>query len=193
MADLFRRLLEDRLASIGLVILTLLAVVAVAAPWLATHPDQIYDMSPMERLQAPSASHWFGTDSMGADIYSRLLFGTRITFMTAVVAISAALVIGVPLGLLMGMGEGLISRAADRISEVFLSIPQIVLAIAIAQTLGPSLRNVILALSLTYWPWFARLVAGETRSLRKELFVKASISLGASPARVLFLHILPNL
>jgi len=103
------------------------------------------------------------------------------------------LALAVPLGLLAAFSDGLLGSAIMRVSDIFLSIPQIVLAIAIAQTLGPSMINVILALSATFWPWFTRLVAAEARTLRREPFVEACQALGAGPGRVLFLHVLPNL
>jgi peptide/nickel transport system permease protein len=130
---------------------------------------------------------------MGSDIFSRMLFGARITLMLAGIAVGSALVIGVPIGLIAGYYQNWVSDALMRIAEIFLAVPQIVLAIAIAQTLGPSIENVILALSLTYWPFWARLVYAETRSMRNEVFVESAVALGASPWRVIVLHILPNI
>jgi peptide/nickel transport system permease protein len=130
---------------------------------------------------------------MGSDIFSRILFGARITLMLAGIAVGSALVIGVPIGLIAGYYQNWVSDALMRIAEIFLAVPQIVLAIAIAQTLGPSIENVILALSLTYWPFWARLVYAETRSMRNEVFVESAVALGASPWRVIVLHILPNI
>jgi peptide/nickel transport system permease protein len=129
---------------------------------------------------------------MGSDVYSRILFGARITIVIAVVAVGASLLIGVPIGLVAGFYHTWFSDLLMRVSDIFLAVPQIVLAIAIAQTLGPSIENVILALSLTYWPWFTRLVYAETRSLQNEVFIESTIALGASPWRVIVYHILPN-
>ena len=160
---------------------------------LATHPADVAEIHPAERLQGPSAAHLLGTDRMGGDIYSRLLFGARITIVIALVAVGASLLIGVPIGLLAGYYRTWFSEMLMRVSDIFLAVPQIVLAIAIAQTLGPSIENVILALSVTYWPFLARLVYAETRSALNNTFIEASIALGASPMRVLFLHVLPNI
>jgi len=186
------RLTRDRSALIGLTLILALVVCALMAPVLATHPDDLFELHPAKRLQPPGAGHLLGTDRMGSDIYSRLLFGARITLLIGVIAVGASLVIGVPVGLVAGYYHGWVSDLLMRVSDVFLAVPQVVLAIAIAQTLGPSLPNVILALSVTYWPWFARLVYAETRSLQKEVFIESTAALGASPLRLIALHVLPN-
>ena len=122
----------------------------------------------------------------------RILFGAaHITI--ALVAVGTAVLIGVPIGLVAGYYRSWWSDLLMRVSDVFLAVPQIVLAIAIAQTLGPSIENVILALSITYWPFWARLVFAETRSLKNEVFIESAIALGASPLRVMTLHVLPNI
>ncbi len=173
----------------------ILALIAIAllAPWLATHPKDVAEFHPAERLQGPSLRHLFGTDRMGSDVFSRLLFGARITIAIALIAVGTAVLIGVPVGLIAGYYRNWLSDLLMRVSDIFLAVPQIVLAIAIAQTLGPSIENVILALSVTYWPFWARLVYAETRSALNETYIEAAIALGASPWRVIFLHILPNI
>ncbi|MGH7266834.1 MAG: ABC transporter permease [Candidatus Rokuibacteriota bacterium] len=189
---LVARLARDRSALVGFLLVLGLVLAAALAPLLATHPEDVYELHPAERLQPPSGAHWLGTDRMGSDVYSRLLFGARITILIAVIAVGASLVIGVPIGLVAGYYHSWLSDGLMRVSDIFLAVPQVVLAIAIAQTLGPSLPNVILALSLTYWPWFARLVYAETRSLQKEIFIESTGALGASPFRLVAWHILPN-
>ena len=191
--DLLQRLARDRTALLGALLILGLLLAAAAAPWLATHPADIAEFHPAERLRGPSAAHYLGTDRMGSDVYSRLLFGARITIMIALIAVGTAVLIGVPIGLLAGYHRNWVSDLLMRVSDIFLSVPQIVLAIAIAQTLGPSIQNVILALSLTYWPFWARLVYAETRSALNETYVEAAIALGASPWRVMLLHVLPNI
>jgi peptide/nickel transport system permease protein len=186
------RLCRDRSALIGLVLILALVAAALLAPVLATHPGDVFELHPANRLQPPGPGHLLGTDRMGSDIYSRLLFGARITLLIGIIAVGASVVVGVPVGLIAGYYHGWVSDLLMRVSDVFLAVPQVVLAIAIAQTLGPSLPNVILALSVTYWPWFARLVYAETRSLQKEVFIESTSALGASPARVIALHVLPN-
>ncbi|MBI2528844.1 MAG: ABC transporter permease [Candidatus Rokubacteria bacterium] len=187
-----RKLGHDRSALLGLAIIVVLIVAASFAPWLATHPDAAWEMSPSKRLLPPGDTYWFGTDRMGGDIYSRVLFGARITLMIALIAVGASLVIGVPIGLVAGWYGNWLGDALMRTSDIFLAVPQIVLAIAIAQTLGPSIENVILALSLTYWPWFTRLVYAETRSLKNEVFIESSVALGVPSWRITLFHVLPN-
>ncbi len=187
------RIARDRSALLGLVLIAALVLSAIFAPLLATHPDDVFELHPAKRLRAPGAEHWLGTDRMGSDMYSRLLFGARITILIGVIAVGASLLIGVPLGLVAGYYHNWVSDALMRVSDIFLAVPQVVLAIAIAQTLGPSLPNVILALSVTYWPWFARIVYAESRALETEVFVESTQALGASPWRLVVLHVLPNI
>ncbi|WP_259944360.1 ABC transporter permease [Jannaschia sp. W003] len=184
--------MQDRAAAIGTLIIGALVLVAILAPWLAPYPDDVAAFHLTQRLQPPSAEHWFGTDRMGSDVFSRLLFGARITITIAVIAVGVSVLIGVPIGLVAGYYGRFTGGVLMRTSDVFLAVPQIVLAIAIAQTLGPSVENVILALSLTYWPFWARLVYAETRALKSQVFVEAAQALGASDLRVMVLHILPN-
>jgi peptide/nickel transport system permease protein len=191
--SLLRRLLRDRSALLGLVIIATLLLAAVFAYPLATFPQDVSTYHVANRLLPPSGTFWLGTDRMGGDIYSRLLFGARLTIMVAVVATSLSVLIGVPVGLIAGYYNNRVSDLLMRVSDVFLAVPQIVLAIAIAQTLGPAIQNVILALSVTYWPFWARLVYAETRSLRNEVFIEAAVALGASAPRVMVLHVLPSI
>jgi peptide/nickel transport system permease protein len=188
-----KRLLRDRSARFGLLIIVLLVLCAIFAGLLAPFPEDVDTYHLPRRLLAPSATNFLGTDRMGSDIFSRLLFGARLTILTAVTATSFAVLIGVPVGLVAGYYNNRLSDLLMRVSDVFLAVPQIVLAIAIAQTLGPAIQNVILALSVTYWPFWARLVYAETRSVRQEVFIEAAIALGASPLRVMVLHVLPSI
>jgi peptide/nickel transport system permease protein len=188
-----KRLLRDRSARFGLIIIVVLVLSAIFAGVLAPFPQDVDTYHLPRRLLGPNAVNFFGTDRMGSDIFSRLLFGARLTILIAVVATSAAVLIGVPIGLIAGYYNNRFSDLLMRVSDVFLAVPQIVLAIAIAQTLGPAIHNVILALSITYWPFWARLVYAETRSVRHEVFIEAAVALGASPLRVMVLHVLPSI
>ena len=187
-----RRLARDRSALLGLILVLLVVSAAVLAPVISTHPEAVWDMNPANRLRPPGGEWLLGTDRMGADIYSRVIYGARITLLIAFVAVGASLLIGVPIGLWAGWNDLWIGEALMRISDVFLAVPQIVLAIAIAQTLGPSIENVILALSVTYWPWFARLVYAEVRALKNETFIEAALALGVPQWRIVLQHVLPN-
>ncbi len=187
------RLFRDRALLAGFILITLLVLAAIFAPPLSTFPDHVTGFDPAHRLKPPGATFWLGTDRMGADLYSRLLFGARLTILISVSATGVAVLIGVPMGLIAGYFDRWYSDLLMRVSDVFLAVPQIVLAIAIAQTLGPAIQNVILALSATYWPFWARIVYAETRSLRNEVFIEAAIAMGASPLRVMVLHVLPSI
>jgi peptide/nickel transport system permease protein len=189
---MLRRLARDRSALLGLLLVLLVVLAALLAPVISTHPEAVWDMNPTNRLKPPSGEWLFGTDRMGADIYSRVIYGARITLLIAFVAVGVSLLIGVPIGLWAGWNDLWIGEALMRVSDVFLAVPQIVLAIAIAQTLGPSIENVILALSVTYWPWFARLVYAEVRTLKNETFIEAAIALGVPQWRIVLQHVLPN-
>lgn len=186
-----RQFLRDRLAVLGIFLIIVLVLVAIFAPLLAP-TTEIYDVHLSERLQKPSYEHPFGTDNQGRDILSRVIFGTRITILIAFIAIGASLFIGVPLGLVAGYFDNFLSEIIQRISDIFLGIPQLILAIAVAAVLGPSIETAILALSITYWPWFSRLVFAQTRSVRMSMFIEATRALGAGNTRIIFLHILPN-
>lgn len=188
-----REFLKDRLAVSGLAILVLLCVVAVFAPYIAPDPSAITGINMDSRLHPPSWDHVLGTDQMGRDILSRIIFGTRITIVIAVTTISGALLVGIPVGLFAGYYEGPIGAILMRICDVFLSIPRVVLALALAAALGASIQNAIIALTITYWPWWARVVFAETMSTKRSVFVEASEALGASGYRIIFLHILPNI
>jgi len=183
---------RDRLAFSGFLIILSLILVAIFAGVLAPYPEDTFSIHPAARLQPPSLTHFLGTDSMGRDIFSRLLFGARVTLIISIIAVGTSLLVGVPLGLIAGYSENWLSELIMRIADIFLSIPQIILAILLAQSLGPSIPNVILALSITYWPWFTRIVFAETRSLRQTVFIEATEALGANPLRITVLHVLPN-
>ncbi len=187
------RLFRDRALLAGFVLISLLVLAAIFATPLSNFPDHVSGFDPAHRLKPPGATFWLGTDRMGADLYSRLLFGARLTILISISATGVAVLIGVPMGLIAGYFDRWYSDLLMRISDVFLAVPQIVLAIAIAQTLGPAIQNVILALSATYWPFWARIVYAETRSLRNEVFIEAAIAMGASPLRVMVLHVLPSI
>lgn len=189
---LLRKFLRDIPAVIGLAIVVTLVVVAVLAPYIAPRAAEAYEANVLMRLKPPSADYFFGTDSFGRDIFSRVILGTRSALLAALVVVFGAMVIGVPLGLYAGYSSGLVSAAIMRFTDVFLAVPQLVLALAVAQLLAPGVGSAMLALTLTFWPGFARTVYAETRRVKNALFIDALESLGASRLRVLAMHILPN-
>jgi peptide/nickel transport system permease protein len=189
---LWRKFARDRSALSGLVIVALVLVIALLAYHLAPFPEDAFASDPIKRLRPPDAMHWFGTDSLGRDVLSRVILGTRIALGIAVFVVGASMAIGVPLGLIAGYFGGWRGELVMRVTDVFLAVPQLILALALAQLLRPSLESAMTALTLTYWPFFARIVYAETRRLRESMFVEALEGLGARPLRIMFLHILPN-
>ncbi|WP_206935106.1 ABC transporter permease [Roseococcus thiosulfatophilus] len=187
-----RHLLRDPVAALGLLIVVFALFVAIFAPWIAPRPEDAFESNIMLRLQPPSAEFPFGTDDLGRDIFSRVILGTRSALVVAVSVVLAAIVIGVPIGLAAGWRDGWLSEVLMRVTDVFLAVPQLILALALGQLLAPGLTTAMVALALTYWPFFARTVFAETRRLRGALFVDALAGIGAHPMRILLLHVLPN-
>jgi len=144
------------------------------------------------RLEPPSPEHWLGTDQVGRDILSRLLYGSRISLVIGVAVVASAGVFGTFVGLIAGYASGLVDEALMRLTEVFLAFPALILAMAIAGALGPSLTNAIIALAAVTWAIYARLARGQILSLRRREFVEAARGIGASQLRIILRHLLPN-
>jgi peptide/nickel transport system permease protein len=183
---------KDKPAVLGAIIVLAVAVIAVLAPLLAPYPGDVSAAHLLRRLKPPSWEHPFGTDNLGRDIFSRVILGTRGALMIALMVVGISMAIGVPLGLVAGYGRGWLSEAIMRVTDIFLAVPQLILALALAQLMGPSLQSAMLALTLTYWPFFTRIVYAEARRLSVSLFIDALQCIGAGAPRILFLHILPN-
>ena len=190
---MLKEFVRDRLAVTGLLLILLLFLIGTLAPYIAPDPEAVFNIYPQERLQPPSTAHLFGTDHMGRDVLSRIIIGSRVTILISVIAVFSALAVGVPIGLIAGYYENYLGEFLMRVADVFLSIPQFILAMALASALGPSIENAILALSVTYWPWFARVVYAETISIKRSAFIESTIALGASNLRIIFFHVLPNI
>jgi len=150
------------------------------------------DTNPQDKLLPPSAGYWFGTDELGRDIFSRVLYGTRISLMAGLLAVGLSLLIGIPLGAIAGASAWYIDESIMRITDIFLSFPGLLMAIAIAAILGPSLQNAIIAISVSWWPWYTRIVRGQAISLRERQFVKAAQAIGTPHFKIIFSHIIPN-
>jgi peptide/nickel transport system permease protein len=178
---------------LGLAIVVVFLVLAAIGPWIVPYPqDTEGAMNLANRLKPPSAAHWFGTDEMGNDLYSRVVVATRTSLWVGLTIVGVATAIGTPLGIAAGYFGGLARTVIMRITDVFLSVPGIVLALAIVAALGPGILNGIVALSIVWWPGYVRLVEAKALALRSEPFVEAARSVGASHARILAVHILPN-
>ncbi len=176
---------------LGLATLILLVLAAIFAPFLApAGPTQI--MLP-NKLLPPSLAHPFGTDDLGRDVLSRVIYGGRISLASGVVVVLIAMLLGVVLGLVAGYWGGVIDGVVMRVSDVFLSFPRLVLAMAIAASLGAGLINGMIAVALSWWPWYARLVRSQVLSLKQADFVTAASSTGASHGRIIVRHLLPNI
>ncbi len=183
-------ILREPLNILAIALIATFAVCALLAPVLAPYDPLAQTLS--ERLEPPSAAHWLGTDSLGRDIASRLLYGARISLVIGVVVVVLAGVFGTFVGLVAGYAGGLADEALMRLTEVFLAFPPLILAMAIAGALGPSLTNAIIAIAAVTWAVYARLARGQLLSLRRREYVEAARSIGVSPARILARHLLPN-
>lgn len=189
----WHRMRHSTLSLIGLGIVLLVVVVAIFAPWVAPYPEAATGAVFFDKMnQAPSLEHFFGTDEVGRDILSRVIFGARISLILGFTVLGIAILIGVPLGLIAGFWGGMVNTIIMRTTDIFLAIPSLVLALAVAAIMEATLMNVMIAISFSWWPWFTRLIQGEVLKLKGEQFVLASEGLGASKWRITFKEILPN-
>lgn len=180
-------------AAIGGAILVLLVLAGLLAPLLAPFPEDAGTATDlMSTLLPPDALHPLGTDQAGRDVWSRVLFGIRISLGAAVAIIACALCIGVPVGLLAGTAGGIVDAVLMRIVDVFLAFPSLLLALAIGAALGPSLENAALAIVLAWWPWYARLMRGEAVAVRRRAYVTSARLLGYGTTVTALRHVLPN-
>jgi peptide/nickel transport system permease protein len=189
---LLRAIRLNPLAAIGVFLIALFVVFAVFAPWLAPQDPAYIDLA--TRLSPPSAQHWFGTDELGRDILSRVIFGARISMLVGISVVTGSLVLGLIIGSLAGYYGGRLDRLVNVVvMNAFLSFPGFLLAIAFVAFLGPGLFNLIFALILGGWVGYARLVRAQVLAVREREFVEAARALGASDLWILGRHILPNM
>ncbi len=183
------RLCSNTSAVIGLVLLVIIIVLAVFAPWIVPHDIYAQDLS--IRLAPPSATHWLGTDELGRDLLSRVIWGGRITLyitlLTAVISAPVGLVVGTTAGYFGGIVDAILMR----ITEIFLSVPSLVLALAFVAALGPGINNTIIAIALSSWPPIARLARAEALTIRNADYIAAMRMEGASAARIILFHVAP--
>ncbi len=187
---IWRKLFGRRVVLVGALMLAIVAVAALFAPWLTPYDPTALRI--LDRLQSPRGAHWFGTDELGRDVFSRVIFGARYSLMIGALVVAISVTCGALLGLAAGYFRKL-DGPIMRVVDALMSFPDILLAIALVAVLGASMTNVIIALSIVYTPRVARVVRASTLVVRELLFIEAAQALGVSTWRILLLHILPNI
>ena len=184
---------ENPLFTLGAAMVALIVIFGVFAPLIAPFPgDAGTATHPFETLTPPSADHPFGTDQVGRDVLSRVIYGIRISPVIAAAVIASSCVIGIPLGLIAGYFGGIVDDIIMRITDIFLAIPALLLALAFAVVLPPTTFSTAIAIGIAWWPWYARLVRGEAKSVTTRRYVENARVLGLQQWRVMFRHVLPN-
>jgi peptide/nickel transport system permease protein len=186
-----RRRMPPWMLVIPVLLITVIVLASIFADFVAPMNPNKGDLA--QFLAAPNAAHLLGTDALGRDVLSRLIYGGRVSLIVGVASVALALAIGVMLGIMSAMLPGWAGEAVMRLTDLFLAMPPVLIALAIAATVGPSLTNVILLIGFLYWAPFARMVRGEAISIRERDYIQAAYAIGCSPARMLLLHMLPNL
>lgn len=187
----FRRLKRRRGAMFGGLVVLLFVAMALLAPWISPHDPIATSWGAIRK--APSAAHWFGTDEIGRDVLSRIIWGTQASLLAGVVSVSISLLIGVPIGLLAGFLGGWVDGLVSRITDAFLACPFLILAIAMAAFLGPSLRNAMIAIGISAAPIFVRLTRAQVINILVEDYIEAARAVGNPPWRIALRHVLPNI
>lgn len=185
-----RALRRNPMAMLGLIIILFWAIAAIIAPFTSIRNPLAQKID--DRLQPPSATYWFGTDELGRDVFSRVIYGARISLPIGFVVILFAVIMGSLIGASAGYIGGTYDLLLMRVADITLAFPSIVLALAIAAVLGPSITNALIAMVLVWWPEYARLMRSQVLSIRNNEYVIATVALGGSHVRILFMHILPN-
>jgi peptide/nickel transport system permease protein len=189
--NLKRFLVSNRLNLLGVIIVGVFLFLAVFGRLLAPHDPYAADIT-NSKLLAPSLTHPFGTDELGRDVMSRIMTGTRISVQVALIVLGFAVIFGTFVGLIAGYFGGWVDEVLMRLTDMFLAFPALILAVAIAASLGRNLRNTMIALATVFWPWYARLVRAQVLSIKEREFVQAAHSIGMSNTRIMMRHILPN-
>ena len=180
---------ENRLALIGLAVIVGLVLVAVFAPLVAPYEPNTPDLT--SRLEPMSERHWFGTDELGRDIFSRIVYGSRLTLYVVVLVAVIAAPVGLIIGTVSGYAGGLLDTIMMRITDIFLAFPKLILALAFVAALGPGIENAIIAIAITSWPPYARIARAETITVRSADFISAARLQGAGPIRLIWGHVMP--
>jgi len=180
-------------AVIGAAIVIICVLAAILAPWITPHPEHVgAAVNFRTRHLPPSGDYWFGTDNVGRDIFTRVIFGMRISLLLALVVLGTAVPMGTILGILAGYFGGWVEVLIMRVTDIALAIPPLVMALAVAAVLSPNLVNSLLAISALWWTWHTRLIYSITKQIRAQEFIEAAETLGASKFHILFREILPN-
>jgi peptide/nickel transport system permease protein len=192
-AAMWRGLRANPLLAVGGAVVLLIAAVAIFAPLVVPFPgDAGTATHPFDVLKAPSAAHWFGTDQVGRDMFSRILAGARVSPVVAVIVLALACLIGIPLGVAAGFLGGWVDEVIMRVTDLFLAFPPLLLALALAPVLPASLTSLTIVIAAVWWPWYVRLMRGQAASVAGRPYVQACRALGISRLRIIFRHILPN-
>ena len=184
------RLKRNHLAMVGLVIIVVMIILALLAPYISPYPYEAADFK--NRYATPSAEHWFGTDELGRDIFSRLLYGSRYSLRIGLISVAISAIGGIFFGALAGYFGGAVDNIIMRLLDVLQAMPGIVLAIAISAALGPGLTNSVIALSISSIPAYARMTRASILNVRKMEYLEAATSINCSNARIIWKHVLPN-
>jgi peptide/nickel transport system permease protein len=177
--------------AVGLVLVVAMALVALLAPWVAPYDPDAQDV--LMKLEGPSAEHWFGTDAFGRDVLSRVIWGARVSLFVGTVATLAGVLIGTVIGIVSGYYGGIVDKLITAAADVLLSFPQLIMGLMLVAVLGPTLFNLILAITITAVPAFIRVARGSTLAMKERDFVDACRALGFGDLRIMFLHVLPNI
>lgn len=177
----------------GLVLVAGFLLLAAIGPWIVPYPDDARGAVHLDaKLLPPSAAHWFGTDEVGGDVFTRVVLGARVSLQVGLVITALGMLIGVRLGVVAGYVGGTLGEVLMRVTDMFLSVPSLVLALAVVGALGPGILNAVIAISLVWWPGYVRLVQGKTLALKQEVYVEAARAIGTGRTRIVFVHVLPN-
>jgi peptide/nickel transport system permease protein len=188
-----RGLRANRLMAVGLGLVVLIVLVGVFAPLIAPYPQDAGTAThPTEALLAPSRDHLFGTDQVGRDVFTRVLYGARTSLRIAALVLLLAALVGVPLGIIAGYFGGWVDDVIMRVTDVFLAFPALLLSLALASVLTPSVGNATIAIAVTWWPWYARLARGAAIQVRGRGYIESARALGVSAPRIVLRHVLPN-
>ena len=191
-AELWKNLKRNKMALFGLIILVIIVLLAIFADQIANYDQVVIKQNLKMRLKPPSAQHWLGTDEFGRDIFARLIHGARVSLKVGLIAVGIAIVVGGFLGAIAGYYGDKLDNVIMRVMDIFLAVPSILLAIAIVSALGPNLLNLMIAVSISSIPRYARIVRASVLSIRDQEFVEAARAIGAGDARIIFRHIIPN-